>query len=246
MKPFLNLSDIWVAVLDKIIIKKADLSMDLGAVHVLMGPNGSGKSTLARALMGDPRCVVTKGSLFLGDTDITTLKPDERARLGIFLAFQNPCVIPGLTVFSFLKEAYNVRAGKPVSVDQFRQLLYDAMSLLEIDHSFAFRGLNDGFSGGEKKRLEILQLLVLNPRLAILDEIDSGLDVDALQIVSRAITHSRAKNPDMALLIITHRHHIMRQIKPDRVHIFCNGTIVHSGGPELAVRVESEGYDAFV
>ena len=228
------------------ILKNVSLSIEPGTVHVLMGPNGSGKSTFARTIIGDPRLVVKKGSLFFDGVDITNLKPDERAHLGIFLAFQHPCAIPGLTVFSFLKEAYGACTGKVITVDQFRQLLYDAMSLLGIDHSFAFRSVNDGFSGGEKKRLEVLQLLILNPRLAILDEIDSGLDVDALQVVARGIMHARAKNPDMALLVITHRQHILQQIQPDHVHIFCNGTIVYSGGPELAARVEREGYDAFM
>lgn len=246
MAVVLKISDLCVGYNSTPILNSLSLEIAEGSVHVLMGPNGSGKSTLARNLLGDPRCQVTSGTLIFEGADITQSAPDERARLGLFLAFQQPCAIPGLTVFSLLREACSARAGKTVSVDEFKRILFDAMAVLGIDQSWAWRTVNDGFSGGEKKRLEVLQLMVLNPRLAILDELDSGLDVDALQIVARGIASAREKNPHMALLIITHYPHILQYLHPDYVHIFLKGTLVHSGGPELAVRVGKEGYDAFI
>lgn len=245
MNAALELTDLYVRVENKPIIKNLTLSLLPGCVHVLMGPNGSGKSTLARALAGDPKCFISGGNVFLGKTDISVMRPDERARKGLFLAFQQPCTIPGLTIFSFLKEAYSFCTGKTIDVDEFRQILYKKMSILGIEESFAFRGLHEGFSGGESKRLEMLQLLVLRPRVAILDEIDSGLDVDALKCVALGIEHSRQENQKMAILLITHYQRILRYVQPDHVHVFCNGSITRSGGPELALEVEAKGYHAF-
>ncbi len=231
---------------DVSVIKNCSLSIAPGSVHVLMGPNGSGKSTLACALIGDPCCSVTSGDILFNGKNIKMLRPDERARLGLFCAFQHPCAIPGLTVFSFLKAAYNSRFATTVEVDQFRQILYEKMDVLGIDYLFAFRGVNEGFSGGEKKRLEILQLLVLNPRLAILDEIDSGLDIDALSVVANSLVKAQKENSDLSFLIITHRQNILQHLQPDHVHVFCNGSIVCSGGKEVVAAVERDGYEIFV
>ncbi len=246
MAVVLKITDLCVGYGAVRVLNHLALTVTDGSVHVLMGPNGSGKSTCARTLLGDPRCQITQGSLIFDGVDITHSTPDDRARRGLFLAFQQPCTIPGLTVFSLLREAYNARTGKMIAVDEFKRLLFESMDLLGVDHAWAFRNVNEGFSGGEKKRLELVQMMVLNPRLALLDEIDSGLDVDALQVVARGIAHAREKNPEMALLIITHYPHILQYVQPDYVHIFHKGTIVHSGGLELAVRVGKEGYDAFI
>jgi len=246
MNTLLHITDLHVAVDNKTIVNGVNLSLKPGSVHVLMGPNGSGKSTFARTLAGAPDCTVSKGSICLGATDITRLRPDERARLGFFLVFQHPCVIPGLTVFSFLQEAYRACTGNKSDVTEFRDLLYRTMATLGIDRSFAFRGLNEGFSGGEKKRLEMLQFLILKPRVALFDEIDSGLDVDALKVVARGITRARHDNPELAIILITHSQRIVQYLKPDFVHIFGSGTIVRSGGLALIKQIEREGYDAFV
>lgn len=246
MASILKMSDVTVGYGTTSVISHLSLSLAPGTVTALMGPNGSGKSTLARTLLGDPRCLVQSGTLELDGDIITTALPDERARRGLFLAFQQPCAIPGLSLFSLLREAYAARRGKNIGVDEFKRILFDALAVVGVDQSWAFRSVNEGFSGGEKKRLELVQLMVLNPRVAILDELDSGLDVDALQVVARGIAHARRKNPEMALLIITHYPHILQHIHPDTVHIFYKGSLVHSGGPELADRVGKEGYDAFI
>ena len=246
MSQLLNIQNISVSVGDKQIIKDCSLALEPGSVHLLMGPNGSGKSTLARTIIGDPACALASGFLFFDGKDISSLSVDQRARAGLFLAFQHPYEIPGLSIFSFLKEAHRARFKKDVSAREFRDLLYKNMTILDIDQSFAFRDVNVGFSGGEKKRLELLQLLILQPRVAILDEIDSGLDVDALKTVASGIAHARRKNPQMALLIISHYQNIMQHIQPDHVHIFCDGTIAKSGGLELATQVAQKGYDAFL
>ena len=246
MSHLLHIKNISISVQDKQIIKTCSLTLEPGLVYLLMGPNGSGKSTLARTVIGDPTCKLTGGSLFFDGKNISSLSVDQRARAGVFLSFQHPIEIPGLSVFSFLKESYGARFKKNITAREFRDLLYKHMAVLDIDQSFAFRDVNVGFSGGEKKRLELLQLLVLQPRVAILDEIDSGLDVDALTIVAHGLAYARKKNPQMALLIISHYQQILQHIQPDHVHVFCNGTIKKSGGIELATRVAQDGYDAFI
>jgi len=231
------------------ILKGIDLDVSRGEVHAVMGPNGSGKSTLAHVLMGHPAYEVTDGTVsFLGQ-DVLELEADERARLGLFLAFQYPHALPGVTVASFLRQAINAhRKGgpegqdDPISMQEFRKRLTEAMELLEMDRSMTSRYLNDGFSGGEKKRMEILQLAMLRPKLAILDETDSGLDIDALRIVASGVDALRG--PELGVLVITHYQRILNYIKPDHVHILADGRIVRSGGPELALELESGGYAA--
>jgi Fe-S cluster assembly ATP-binding protein len=246
MAVLLKISDIGVGYGSTSVISHFSMTLHAGMVVALMGPNGSGKSTLARTLIGDQRCVVQSGILELDGHDITTALPDERARRGLFLAFQQPCTIPGLTLFALLREAYAMRVGRIVGVDEFKTILFDAMAVVGIEQAWAFRSLNEGFSGGEKKRLELVQLIVLQPRLAILDELDSGLDVDSLLVVARGIAYAREKNPEMTLLVITHYPRILQYVLPDEVHIFYKGSIVHSGGADLAECIGREGYDAFI
>jgi len=211
-----------------------------------MGPNGSGKSSLAYALMGHPRYhVSSKKAIFLHQK-LQALSPQKRAKLGLFLSFQHPCEIPGATVFSVLKEAYSAKTEKLVSVGTFTDILFENMDLLKIDHSFAYRGLNEGFSGGEKKRFEILQMLLLKPKLAILDEIDSGLDVDAIKIVAQGIAKLRAENPEMSLLIITHHRKILKHLAPNFVHVMHAGKIIRSGDSCLIKQIEQSGYNEFI
>jgi len=238
-----TISNLCVAVEGKQILSNFSFSCLPGQTYLFMGPNGSGKTTLARTIIGDPFCVVQKGEIFFNKKNILDLSPDERAKFGIFLAFQYPCSIPGLTVFSFLKEAHRARFGKNFEVKQFRDLLYRYADLLKFDHSYLFRNLNEGFSGGEKKRLEMLQLLVLQPNLVILDEIDSGLDVDSATVVFDALEHARKENPIMAVLCISHHPHVVEFLKPDLVHIISDGAIVCSGGVELAQKVQRDGYN---
>ena len=216
-----------------------------------MGPNGSGKSTLAHALMGHPAYRVTEGQILLDGVDVTGMAADERAQRGIFLAFQYPHVIPGVTVTSFLRSAINaVRKAKnggvddPIKIPEFRKELFAAMERLEVSREMASRYLNDGFSGGEKKRIEILQLAMLKPRLAVLDETDSGLDIDALRIVAGGV--KQLVGPELGALVITHYQRILNYITPDYVHVFVDGRIVEEGGPELAHKLEAEGYAAFL
>jgi Fe-S cluster assembly ATP-binding protein len=209
-----------------------------------MGPNGSGKSTLANALMGHPKYRVTHGSIRLNGEDLLSLAPDARARLGVFLAFQNPIAIPGVGTGNFLRAAVKaVRNGEAVNAIQFRKELSERMQHLKMDPSFATRSLNEGFSGGEKKRAEMLQLAMLRPRMAILDEPDSGLDIDAVRIVSDAINTVHQQQPEMGILLITHYQRILNYVQPDRVHVLANGQVVESGGAELVQRLEAEGYD---
>lgn len=229
------------------ILKGVNLTMKQGEVHALMGPNGTGKSTLAYVLMGHPAYEVTEGEVIYKGVNILELEPDQRAHLGIFLAFQYPVAIPGVSLANFLRTAINARRkvenpeDKGIPIPEFRKLLKEKMDLLKMDHSFAGRYLNDGFSGGEKKRAEILQLATLKPEIAILDETDSGLDIDALRIVSDGVNALRGE--DLGVLVITHYQRILNYIKPDFVHIMLGGRIVESGGPDLAVHLEEHGYD---
>ena len=231
------------------IVKGVDLAVDLNEVHAIMGPNGSGKSTLAYALMGHPAYEITEGQILLDGEDVTELEADERAQRGLFLAFQYPHAIPGVTVTSFLRSAINAirkaRAGEddPVKIPEFRKELLAAMEDLKVPRELAQRYLNDGFSGGEKKRVEILQMAMLKPRIAVLDETDSGLDIDALKIVAEGV--KALVGPQMGALVITHYQRILNYIEPDFVHVFVDGRIVAEGGPELAHKLEAEGYEAF-
>jgi len=248
----LELKDLHVALEDGTeIVKGVDLVVDTNEVHAVMGPNGSGKSTLAYALMGHPAYEITEGQILLDGHDITELAADERAQRGLFLAFQYPHAIPGVTVTSFLRSALNaIRKARnggeddPVPVREFRKTVMAEMERLKVPREMASRYLNDGFSGGEKKRVEILQMAVLKPRIAVLDETDSGLDIDALQIVARGV--QELVGPEMGALVITHYQRILNYIKPDHVHVFVDGRIVAQGGPELAHKLEAEGYEAFM
>ncbi|HEX5028013.1 MAG TPA: Fe-S cluster assembly ATPase SufC [Gaiellaceae bacterium] len=232
------------------IVKGVDLDVDLGQKHAIMGPNGSGKSTLAYALMGHPAYEVTEGQILLDGEDMTELGADERAQRGLFLAFQYPHAIPGVTVTSFLRSALNAirkaRAGgedDPIPIPEFRTSLLAAMEDLRVPRELASRYLNDGFSGGEKKRVEILQMAMLKPKIAVLDETDSGLDIDALKIVANGV--NALVGAEMGALVITHYQRILDYITPDFVHVFVDGRIVAEGGPELAHKLEAEGYEAF-
>jgi Fe-S cluster assembly ATP-binding protein len=223
------------------ILHGVDLRVAKGETHALMGPNGSGKSTLANTIMGSPSYEVTEGRIILNGEDLTEADPDERARAGIFMAFQYPATIPGVSVANFLRMAVNAGRGDPIKVKEFGDLLRRNMEMLRIDPQFTKRYLNEGFSGGEKKRAEILQLAMLRPEIAVLDETDSGLDIDALRIVADGVNELRG--PDMGTLIITHYTRILRYVRPDFVHIMLDGRIVREGGPELADQLEAEGYE---
>jgi Fe-S cluster assembly ATP-binding protein len=225
---------------DKEIVKGVDLEIRAGQKQALMGPNGSGKSTLAAALMGHPAYRV-EGEIELCGQSLTDLEPDERARLGLFLGFQYPVAVPGVTVASFLRAALSARLGQEVPVREFRQKMQAAFELLDVPRDFAGRYLNDGFSGGEKKRLEIMQMILLEPRVALLDETDSGLDIDALKVVSTGI--NQASGPDNGILLVTHYQRILDHVQPDIIHVFMHGRIVRTGGPELAHELEARGYD---
>jgi len=228
------------------ILKGVDLELSKGEVHAIMGPNGSGKSTLAHVLMGHPAYEVTEGEVIFQGEQVLELEPDERARLGLFLAFQYPSSIPGVTVANFLRLAVNAqRRGpdgedNPVRIPEFRSMLQENMDALKIDRSMTSRYLNDGFSGGEKKRMEMLQMAMLRPQIAILDETDSGLDIDALRIVSDGV--NRLVGPEMGALVITHYSRLLKYIQPHHIHVLVDGRIVRSAGPELADELEREGY----
>jgi Fe-S cluster assembly ATP-binding protein len=239
-----EIQDLHVAIEDKPILKGVDLVVRKGEIHALMGPNGSGKSTLANAIMGHPKYKVTGGKILMKGENILEMDPDERARKGLFLAFQYPCEVPGVRTSNFLRLACNARAGKEIDVMEFHDKLEQKMKFLEINEQFMKRYLNEGFSGGEKKRNEILQLMMLQPEFAVMDETDSGLDIDALKVVSRGINELRG--PDLGVLIITHYERILRYITPDFVHILVDGKIVKSGGPDLAAHLEEHGYDWIV
>jgi Fe-S cluster assembly ATP-binding protein len=231
------------------IVKGVDLAVNIGEVHAIMGPNGSGKSTLAYALMGHPAYEITKGAIRFDGEDVTGMAADERAQRGLFLAFQYPHAVPGVTVTSFLRSAINAirkaRAGQddPVPVKEFRTELLAAMERLKVPRELASRYLNDGFSGGEKKRVEILQMAMLKPRIGVLDETDSGLDIDALKIVASGV--KELVGPEMGAVVITHYQRILNHIEPDFVHVFVNGRIVKEGGPELAHELEAGGYEGY-
>jgi Fe-S cluster assembly ATP-binding protein len=231
----------------KEILNGVNLEVKQGEIHALMGPNGTGKSTLAYILMGHPNYEVTAGEVIFKGTNVLDLDPDERSRMGMFLAFQYPVAIPGVSVANFLRTAINSRRkadnpdDKGIPIPEFRQMLKERMDLLKMDHAFAGRYLNEGFSGGEKKRAEILQMATLQPEIAILDETDSGLDIDALRIVSDGVNALRSA--ELGVLVITHYQRILNYIKPEFVHIMLGGQIVESGGPELALRLEEQGYD---
>jgi Fe-S cluster assembly ATP-binding protein len=232
------------------IVKGVDLEVGTNEVHAIMGPNGSGKSTLSNAIMGHPAYVVTEGKILLDGDDVTEMGADERAQRGLFLAFQYPHAIPGVTVTSFLRAAINaVRKAKnggvenPIAIPEFRKELLAQMDHLKVSRELASRYLNDGFSGGEKKRVEILQMAMLKPRIAVLDETDSGLDIDALRVVAGGV--KELVGPEMGALVITHYQRILNYITPDYVHVFVDGRIVEEGGPELAHKLEAEGYEAW-
>jgi len=248
----LELRNVHVALEDGTeIVKGVDLSIDANEVHAVMGPNGSGKSTLSYAIMGHPAYQVTEGEILLDGEDVAEMGADERAQKGLFLAFQYPHAIPGVTVTSFLRSAINaVRKAKnggqddPVPIPEFRKELLAKMEDLKVSRDLASRYINDGFSGGEKKRVEILQMAMLKPRIAVLDETDSGLDIDALKIVAEGVRD--LVSPEMGALVITHYQRILDYITPNFVHVFVDGRIVEEGGPELAKKLEAEGYESFV
>ena len=243
----LVIKNLHVSIEGKEILKGVDLTIEQGEIHAVMGPNGTGKSTLAYTLMGHPSYEVTQGEVFFKDQNILELKPDERSRLGLFLAFQYPVSIPGVTVANFLRTALNARRrsvnpeDKGMPIPEFRKMLIAQLNLLKMDQAFAGRYLNEGFSGGEKKRAEILQMATLKPEIAILDETDSGLDIDALRVVAEGV--NALSGPELGVLVITHYQRLLNYIKPNFVHIMLDGRIVESGGPDLALHLEDQGYD---
>jgi Fe-S cluster assembly ATP-binding protein len=240
----LEINDLHVTADDKEILKGLDLHVEKGRVHALMGPNGSGKSTLANAIMGHPALEVTSGRILFKGEDITESAPDERSRAGIFMAFQYPVAVPGVTVTKYLRMIVNAhreaRGEDQIKLKAFREQAEEAMTLMNIPKEFSSRYLNDGFSGGEKKRMEILQLAMLRPEVAVLDETDSGLDIDALRTVADGV--NRFAGPDMAVLIITHYQRILHLVEPNTVHVMYEGRIVKEGGPELVTQLEEKGY----
>jgi Fe-S cluster assembly ATP-binding protein len=240
----LEIRNLHVSAEDKEILKGLDIEVSRGEVHALMGPNGSGKSTLANTIMGHPALDVTDGEIIFNGEDITAADPEERSRSGLFLAFQYPVAIPGVTVAKYLRMALNAHRearGEPqISLKDFRRDTEAAMELVDIPREFSSRYVNDGFSGGEKKRLEILQLAMLRPEIAVLDETDSGLDIDALRVVAEGV--NKFSGPDMGVLIITHYQRILHLVEPDFVHVMFNGRIVKQGGPELVTELEAKGY----
>ena len=243
--PLFEISGLHVSVEGHPILKGVDLVVDSGQVHALMGPNGSGKSTLANALLGNPAYEVTDGRILFKGEDITGWPADVRGKAGLFLAFQYPEEIPGVPVAQFLRQALSARRGMDLSVLELRVSIMEWMKRLGMDPSFGDRYLNEGFSGGEKKRNEILQMAILEPEMAILDETDSGLDIDALGVVAQGVQAVRDARPDLGVLVVTHYHRILDRLQPDVVHLLVDGRIAASGGPDLAVRIEQEGYEAW-
>ena len=247
-EPLFRIEDLHVATADEHripILKGVDLTIETGSVHALMGPNGSGKSTLASALLGSPDYVVTQGRIWFQGDDITDWGADVRGKAGMFLAFQYPQEIQGVSVLNFLRQALSARKGIDLSMLELRLSIMEWMERLDMDPSFADRYLNEGFSGGEKKRNEVLQMAILEPELAVLDETDSGLDIDALRVVAKGVREVRASRPQLGILAITHYQRLLDELQPDEVHLLVDGRIVESGGPELAHRLEAEGYDAW-
>lgn len=251
--PILSIRDLRARVADEAteeefeILHGVDLELATGEIHAVMGPNGSGKSTLAKVLAGHPGYEVTSGEVTYRGHDLLELEPDERAQEGVFLAFQYPVEVPGVSIANFLRTALQARLGEDEELDlfDFQDTLMERMELLDMDPVFAERPVNDGFSGGEKKRNEILQMAVLRPKLALMDETDSGLDIDALQVVANGVKKLHSENPDMTVLLITHYQRILNYIKPDHVHVMVGGRIVRSGGPEVALELEEKGYEQF-
>jgi Fe-S cluster assembly ATP-binding protein len=240
----LEIRNLHVSAEDKEILKGVDLSVGKGEIHALMGPNGSGKSTLANAIMGHPSLEVTEGQIVFNGEDVTEADPDERSRMGLFMAFQYPVSVPGVTVTKYLRMVMNAHreanGEDPVSLKEFRKTVEAAMELVDVPREFTTRYLNEGFSGGEKKRMEILQLALQKPQLAVLDETDSGLDIDALKTVAHGV--NTLKGPDMGVLIITHYQRILHMVEPTHVHVLYQGRIVKEGGPELVTALEAKGY----
>lgn len=236
-----DFEDIHVSVEDKEVVNGVSLSIKAGEVHAVMGPNGSGKSSLCNALMGHPSYQVTSGRASLNGKDLLKMEADERSRAGLFLAFQYPLAVPGVSVANFVRAAVKAQRGPDADMSDFRKTFKAAMKALKIDDAFATRYLNDGFSGGEKKRIEILQMAMLQPTMVLLDETDSGLDIDALKTVAEGI--NRFQSDTTGILLVTHYQRLLNYVKPDFVHVMHSGRIVQSGGPELALRLEDEGYD---
>lgn len=244
MKPIIDIKNLSATIDDKPILKGLTLRVNPGEIHAIMGPNGSGKSTLAKILAGHPSYTVTGGSVEYKGEDLLSLEPDERARKGVFLAFQYPQEISGVSIMNFLRTALNAKRGKDVPVLEFKKILTEKMKMLDMDPAFATRFVNDGFSGGEKKRNEILQMAILEPQLAVLDETDSGLDIDALKTVSDGVNKIKeTATPSPAVIIITHYNRILDYIRPDFVHVLSGGRIVKSGDSSLAIELEEKGYD---
>ena len=241
----LDIKNLKASIDEKEILKDVSMSFRAGEVHAIMGPNGSGKSTLAKVIAGHPDYEVTQGDIVLDNESMLELEADERALKGVFMAFQYPVEIPGVPLSMFLREALNSRRpeGEEIGAREFRKVIVEQMETLQMDPSFVSRYLNDGFSGGEKKRCEILQMAILKPSLAVMDETDSGLDIDALRIVSDGV--NKLRGPDLGVLLITHYQRILNYIKPDFVHVLVDGRIVDSGGPELAIELEEAGYDRY-
>ncbi len=244
--PLLEIEDLHVSAAGVEILRGLDLVVPAGEVHALMGPNGSGKSTLANVLLGSPEYEVTRGAVRFKGDDITDWGADIRGKAGIFLAFQYPMAIAGVSVLNFLRQALSARKGIDFSILELRLAIMEWMERLDMDPAFADRYLNEGFSGGEKKRNEILQMAILEPELAILDETDSGLDIDALKVVARGVQEVRAERPELGVLAITHYQRLLDHLQPDRVHVLSEGRVIASGGMELAARLEAEGYEGLV
>jgi Fe-S cluster assembly ATP-binding protein len=244
----ITIKNLCASIESKSILKGVNLHVNKGEIHAIMGPNGAGKSTLAKVLAGHPSYTITDGEVLFNGKDLLALEPEERAHLGLFMSFQYPIEIPGVSNIQFLRTAYNAnrkaRNQSEVSKEEFEKILGEKMNLVEIKPEFKDRNLNEGFSGGEKKRNEILQMAVLEPRLALLDETDSGLDIDAMRIVASGV--NQTMNPEMALILITHYQRLLDYIKPDLVHVMLDGKIVHTGGPEEALLLEEKGYDWLV
>ena len=241
----LQINDVSISVDDKTIIQNLNLSVSSGQIHAIMGPNGSGKSTLAYSLMGHPWYQFKSGTVLFDNEDLIDMTPDKRSRQGLFLAFQQPLSIPGVTVFQFLKEIYYAAGKSHLEVSDFKKMVEGFFKQVGLDDSFLYRGLHENFSGGEKKRLEVVQMLLLEPKLIMLDEIDSGLDVDALKLIGKAISDYLDSNKDASCIIITHYRPILDYVKPDFVHIMHKGNIVHSGDDQLSHEIEQKGYDAY-